>query len=676
MTKQNQEFILIPKNLKEKDFELSGREAMDLAFLVKENIPIPASFIISTIAFDEFLVENNLVGHIAKELKSVRPFIKQSASDASAKIKKLILLSKLPDELRAQLEFTYSQMSRDNLSPIVTMITSNIIDEKYIPAEQSVQQEILLQGVDDLEYQVKLTWCKLFSSEALEFRANSYYKGDISVGIIVQKLVRSEVSGITNSATSNSDEEIEVKAIYGVTSDNFYDVADTYLLDKSTLKVINKHVLPQSSMLIHNLKDNQKDPYTSVELSSTWSKKQKLEDEMVILIARTARKIESLFSQHVVVKWGVESGEVYVLGLDPLVIEKTTKQAPIEKMIEIDKSKKNNEVDLDKLAEEVMEIVEKEEQANKEPVVTKIKEEEIAPEPKIEFPEFQKDVLPEDESLKYIDDFLLKQALLIDISKMNSKHLSALQYFTGSFYDGTEMLLNNNILPEEHTTNQTTLINLLEKFTLDLSTASRCAIHKPLIYQLSSISQLELKLLGVDENKYKYNLDERFIDYPESLSLEVMAIKKARITKNCRNINICIPSLRNLSNLEDIEKVLSLTGLKRASNFRIYAEVSIPSFIFELDRIKKNKIDGIVVNYSKLLKSLTFRNELREVDHEIGFRMLELLQTLAKEKNLEFIVRLTNYSVELIKYLDKLNPQQIIFTNIPSQEVIKTLSDS
>lgn len=94
------EFILIPKNLRERDFELSGREAIDLAFLVKENIPIPSSFIISTVAFDEFLVSNNLVSPIAKELKKVRPFIKQSAKEASASIKKLIMEAKLPEKLQ------------------------------------------------------------------------------------------------------------------------------------------------------------------------------------------------------------------------------------------------------------------------------------------------------------------------------------------------------------------------------------------------------------------------------------------------------------------------------------------------------------------------------------------------------------------------------------------------
>lgn len=676
MAKSQQEFILIPKNLREKDFELSGREAIDLAFLVKENIPIPASFIISTLAFDEFIVENNLVSPIAKELKKVRPFIRKTAVEASAEIKKLIMDSELPDKLLKELEFAYNKLSINNDNPIVTLIISNIIDEKFVPTANVNSGEVLLQGINDLAHQIKASWARLFSDEAIEFRANGYYKGDISVGLIIQKLIRAEVSGIANSATHLSQNEVEVRAVYGIENENFQDFSDSYIVEKKGYSIVNKHIVPQDHMFIHELKANSKQKFLKVELSANWKKNQKLDDETIVYISKIARKIETLFKQDVSLKWGIEAGEIYILALDPLNLP------PIEHKIEKKEVKKiepkvikDKEPDINKLAAEVMDIVEGVED---EPFIEEFKDVEAKlmdeREDRVDFPEIKKDKEPEDEKIRYFDDFTFDSSVYLDISKMNSKHLSALQYFSGSFFDGTEMILNNNILPEEYSTNQKVLINLLEKYSLDLSTASRCAIHKPMIYQLSSISHFELKLLGINENKYKYNLDERFIDYPESLGLEIMSIKKSRMNHNSRNIHVSIPAVRNLSNLEDIEKVFVANGLKRASNFRIYAEVAIPSLIFELDRIEKNRIDGIIINYTKLLKALTFRNEIREVDHNIGFTMLELLKSMASQKNLELIVRLNSYNEELIKHVQKLKPQQIIFTSIPSENTLKLLS--
>lgn len=671
------EFILIPKNLRERDFELSGREAIDLAFLVKENIPIPSSFIISTVAFDEFLVSNNLVSPIAKELKKVRPFIKQSAKEASASIKKLIMEAKLPEKLQKDLEFAYKKLSQNNENPIVTIITSNIIEEKFVPPTRLNTGEILLQGQDDLIHQIKASWAQLFSEEAIEFRANGYYKGEISVGLIIQKLIRAEVSGIANSATVFSKNEIQVRAVYGIENENFEEFSDSYVVDNKTFAIVNSHIVPQDHMYIHELKKTDKQKFIKVELSSNWKKNPKLDDETIVYISKVTRKIELLFKQDVSVKWGIEAGEIYILALDPLelpTVERKREVKVAEKKPEKkeEKQTKNKEPNIEKLAEEVFDIVDGKED---EPIIEVIPEvEEPIKEREMNFPELKKDKEPEDARIKYIDDFFFDSGVFLDISKMNSKHLSALQYFSGSFFDGTEMILNNNILPEEYSTNQKVLINLLEKYSLDLSTAARCAIHKPMIYQLSSISSAELTLLGVKENKYKYNLDERFIDYPESLGLEVVAIKKSRITHNSRNINVCIPAVRNLSNLEDIEKVFTINGLKRTGNFRIYAEVAIPSFIFELDRIEKNRIDGIVVNYSKLLKALTFRSEIRDVDHEIGVKTLQLLKALAKEKNLELIIRLNNYSDDLVKFVHGLKPQQIIFTSIPSENTLKLIS--
>ncbi len=670
------EFILIPKNLREKDFELSGREAIDLAFLVKENIPIPSSFIISTLAFDEFLVENNLIGPIAKELKKVRPFIKQTAKEASSEIKKLILEAKLPEKLKNDLEHAYKKLSQNNETPIVTIITSNIIEEKFVPPVITGATEILLQGIDDLTHQIKKSWATLFSEDAIEFRANGYYKGDISVGLIIQKLIRSEVSGIANSATTNSKNHIQVKAIYGIENNDFEEFADVYVTDNKTFSITNRHIVPQNHMFIHELKNPDKQKFIKVELSANWKKNAKIDDDTIIYISKLTRKIELLFKQEVSVKWGIEAGEIYILALDPLIlpaaepIENAKVNNKVQKSEE--KQTKNKEPDIEKLAEEVFDIVDGKEEA---PVLPEIPyAQEVVEERVMDFPELKKDKEPEDEKIKYIDDFLFESGVVLDISKMNSKHLTALQYFSGSFFDGTEMILNNNILPEEYSTNQKVLINLLEKYSLDLSTAARCAIHKPMIYQLSSISSAELTLLGIHENKYKYNLDERFIDYPESLGIEIMAIKKSRMAHNSRNINVCIPAVRNLSNLEDIEKVFNSSGLKRAGNFRIYAEVAIPSFIFELDRIEKNRIDGIIVNYSKLLKALTFRNEIREVDHMVGIKMLQLLKAMAKEKNLELIIRLNNYSDDLVKFVHGLKPQQIIFSSIPAESTLKLIS--
>ncbi|CAG1021853.1 partial Phosphoenolpyruvate synthase, partial [Methylococcales bacterium] len=237
MSAKNPGFILDPKNLKEKHFELVGREAIDFAFLLKENIPIPSSFVIATTAFDDFLMHTNLVGPIATSLKKVRPFIRKTAVEASAEIKNLIMAAQISDNLTRELEDAYKKLSKHNENPIVIMMQSHIIDERFTPPPSAPLQEIILQGIDDLIYQIKSAWAELFSADAIEFRANGYYHGEITVALIVQKLIRAEVSGIANSATHVSKNEIEIQAIYGIEHEKTVEFADEYIIDAKSLKV-------------------------------------------------------------------------------------------------------------------------------------------------------------------------------------------------------------------------------------------------------------------------------------------------------------------------------------------------------------------------------------------------------------------------------------------------------
>lgn len=679
MSAKNPGFILDPKNLKEKHFELVGREAIDFAFLLKENIPIPSSFVIATTAFDDFLMHTNLVGPIATSLKKVRPFIRKTAVEASAEIKNLIMAAQISDNLTRELEDAYKKLSKHNENPIVIMMQSHIIDERFTPPPSAPLQEIILQGIDDLIYQIKSAWAELFSVDAIEFRANGYYHGEITVALIVQKLIRAEVSGIANSATHVSKNEIEIQAIYGIEHEKTVEFADEYIIDAKSLKVTHVHAVQQDFMYIHELNQRDKNKYLKIELSSSWKKNQKLDSDVLRYLAKITKKIKDIFRQDVSLKWGIESGEIFILSLDPLVlpvedivnIQKNEQLETLRKSENKKKVSKEKDPDIDELAKEVIEIVENQMEENI-PGIPGIQEEGVK-ESDIALPKLTKDKEPEDEKIKYLDEFRFNSSLYLDISRMNSKHLSALPYFSGSFFDGTEMILNNNVLPEEHLEDKSTLIHLFDKYSLDISTAARCAIHKPMMYQLSSISEFELQLLGVSESKYKYTLDERFIDFPESLSLEVMAIRKSITHHNNKNIQICLPSLRNLSNLEDIKKVLETNGLKKTAAFRLYAEVGIPSFIFELDRMQKNELDGIVVNYSRLLKALVFRNEIRDTDHVIGIKALQLLKAIAQEKNLEFAIRLNIYTDEVINAIAELHPNTLIFTSIPSEATLKVI---
>jgi len=89
-------YVLNLGNVKDKDFELVGREALLHSYVYLANVPTPSSFVITTVTFDDFLTSADLIQTISVALKKVRPFIKETAVEASEVITKAILDAKLP----------------------------------------------------------------------------------------------------------------------------------------------------------------------------------------------------------------------------------------------------------------------------------------------------------------------------------------------------------------------------------------------------------------------------------------------------------------------------------------------------------------------------------------------------------------------------------------------------
>jgi phosphoenolpyruvate synthase/pyruvate phosphate dikinase len=701
-------YVLNTKNIKDKDFELVGSGAIDNSILMTEGILTPPSFVVTSIAFDDFLTSANLVESIARSLAKVRPFIRETARDASEEISSLILNAKFPSIMAEPIAYAYQNLVDHNEQPIVSMIPSHIIDQQFIPNAKSITENVVIKGINDLLYNIKLAWLSMFTTEAIETRSNTYYQGAISLGLIIQKKVRPEVSGLAYSVEHDQINRniSQVNALYGVEhSSILINNSDTYKVNKKDSKVIERNIMPQEYMYVTKLKfEKNEDPYIKVEISPAWKNTQKIDDSKIINISKIVSKIETKFNTPVELNWGIETGDIYVLNIRPQIITeakpklKDQKEQKSKIHTELDGDKKKDNTDkpnIKELTEEIQAIVENKtsESMQSSPSITDEIEEEVRPEETrseltrseltrseeiatakpITLPKVEQDKNSDNIKLQQTNGFNIRTPLYLDISTMNSRVLTALNNFSGSFFDATEMVLNNNVLPEEYRGNNAKLGELIEKYATDISIAAKSAGAKQLIYQFSTISEYELKLLGVDEGKYRYNHDERFIDYPEALTVEAIAIKKALSNYDTKNLSICFPGIRNLNNLEDLKKVITTQGLKKNANLKFYCEVAIPSFIFEFDKIGKSDINGIIVNYTKLLKLTTFRTELRDIDHSVGFKELQLLKTLTSEKNMELFVRMDNYADHIIDEVIKLNPTGIIFTNVPSKKTLENI---
>lgn len=674
-------YILSLNNIKDKDFELVGREALVYSYIYKAGIPVTPGFVLTTVSFDDFLTAGDLIQPISQALRSVRPFINQTARDASARITNVILSTKLPMIIERPLIEAYRNLNSLGDLPLAQIEISNIMDEKFVPnANLLASGTKNIFGAEALLYHVKTAWLNLFTTEAIEHRVNNYYSGPLTLAVMVKKAIRGELTGKSYNFTPGARDRnvFTIKSIYGMdlSAVEFEQFCDDYKVDISKKKIVEKFVKPQREMFVRKGKFTaNEDPNVRVKISESWQARQKVSEDRIVNIAQITSKLSELYDAPIEISWAIDSGDVYVVDVrtvnkdDYKVSEEYVKKiTQIEKPEEIEKVEEEKP-DLVKLTKEVQDIVEGKTPAPVENEENEYFEEE-QPKREITLTELRKRTQLTDANPKWFEKYSLKTDIYLDLSKVTSARIAAIENFSGAYFDGTEMILNNNVLPEQYSDNPAKLGELAERYALDVSSGAKTVGNKPFMYSFSNITDYERKLLGVEEGTHRFIGDERFIDSPEALATEVIAIKKARNFFGCKNITVTIPSIRNMSNLHDIKKILSAQGLKNTHYLKMYAEVSVPSFLFELNKLEKNDVDGLVLDLRSLLTLSVYRKEARDADYDALVEQFKFVQKIAESKKLELYIKLDSYPEKLIEEIIDLRPNGLIFENIPEEKII------
>lgn len=683
----------LPKNV---DLELIGRESMVYSLLNQSNLPVQEAFVVASIAFDDFLIATDIVGQITKILKKVRPFIKQTARDAADEIANIILNTKYPPMLEREIIEMYKSLNSYSEAPLVTLHNSQVMPDDIIPSSAREDRDVFVNGADSLLYEIKLKWLSLFSTEAIELRANSYYSGAVSVAIIIQKSSKSELSvaSFSNYQTQNSQEQlVSVKALYGLQDINFGDdiYNDTYVYDVSDNTIVEKHIKPQIYMYVRKGKyivgDN---PNVQVEISDSWQRKQKLKDDFIKLISEHTHKIAKSIRGSVKLNWSIESGRLILtkLGIfsnNQFEISQrnsdTREEKSVQKLMEtkvVEPVKKNvQKPNIKKLTEEVKLMLdnkpadqEEEEEDYFEYSESLSKAKSLtSKKPRLNIKENT-----ERNIFKKLSDVELDAELVLDTSNLDPAKLNLVSRFDKGYIDGTSLFLTEGYLPEQFVTNAAKLGQISGNLGLQIATKAKMFQESQFIYSLSNISDFEIeKLYPKDKSLNILSGDERFIFSKEALYAELLGVKRAVKYYECENISYSIPSLRNYENFKKIMESIDGFGIFHDSEVPVYAEISIPSLLFSINQFAENEVSGFIVDYDILIRLSVNREILRNSDHEVAYQQVKIAAENANRLGIPLYVKMVELNRDVIENLKKLSPKGFIFPTLPNEEIIEVL---
>ncbi|MFB1050817.1 PEP/pyruvate-binding domain-containing protein [Paraliobacillus sp. JSM ZJ581] len=309
-------YTLNLEDVKSKDINLSGGKCKNTHELIQLGLNVPKAFCITTLAYQKFISFNKLASELQR-LKNKYSSEKINLTEYSSTISSLFRNASIPPDIRSEISKKYSDL---NLHKIA--VRSSAILEDLNSASFAGQHETYLNviGLKELETKIIDCWISLWSEKSIKYRENIHIneENDISIAIMVQEMINSEVSGIIFTKNPiNQKHEFLINSSYGLGEliASGQVTPDTYVCDYESEEVINDFIGSKENMMIY--KDGVGNQIE--EVPKNIREKQSLNDIQIKKITNIGKKIEQHYnSQPQDIEWTLSDGKIYVLQTRPI----------------------------------------------------------------------------------------------------------------------------------------------------------------------------------------------------------------------------------------------------------------------------------------------------------------------------------------------------------------------
>jgi pyruvate,water dikinase len=241
------EFIRPFEKLGRHDAPIAGGKGASLGEMTQAGISVPPGYVILSEAFEHFIHETELVADIDSTLENVKHQEMESVEKASETIQALILRQKMPMDIQKEIVSSFKTLG----AKFVAVRSSATAEDSSAAAWAGQLDSYLNTTEKTLLENVKKCWASLFTPRAIFYRfEKNLHQTKISVAVVVQKMVESEISGIGFSVhpVTQDHNQMIMEAGFGlgeaVVSGQI--TPDSYVVEKKGWVLLDKNISEQS----------------------------------------------------------------------------------------------------------------------------------------------------------------------------------------------------------------------------------------------------------------------------------------------------------------------------------------------------------------------------------------------------------------------------------------------
>ena len=310
----------------ESDLPLVGGKASKLGELVREGLPVPPGFVLTTEAYNDFVAGTALKTELPAALAMIEPDRAETVDAASQRIRRLFETVPFPKDLQREIESAYESFAQQYSVRFCAVRSSATAEDLEGASFAGLQDTYLnVTGTEQVVKAVRKCWGSLFTPRVLVYRhRKGFDQRTVQLAVLIQKMVDADVSGILFTRDPNTGENhMIVEAGWGLGEAIVGGevTPDHYVIDGSTLKIIHKQLSEQRVRLVRAEEGgNRREDVPAADRSA-----QKLPDARLHRLASLARVIESHYRRPMDVEWCGDAEALYIVQARPVTtIPKST----------------------------------------------------------------------------------------------------------------------------------------------------------------------------------------------------------------------------------------------------------------------------------------------------------------------------------------------------------------
>ncbi len=302
------------KRLGKNDAALAGGKGASLGEMTQAGIPVPPGFVILSESFEKFIEETGIKSDIDAILHKVNTEDISTVEFASESIKEIILSREMPKDIEKEILSNFIKLG----AKFVAVRSSATAEDSASAAWAGQLDSFLNTTSSSLLENVKKCWASLFTPRAIFYRfEKNLHTTKISVAVVVQKMIESEVSGIAFSVHPVTQDYnqliIEAGLGLGEAIVSGQITPDSYVVEKDKMMILEISVSEQEKALVK--KSEGGNEWISIVEKG---KAQKLSGKEIISLSELIIKIEKHYGFPCDVEWARESGKFYIVQSRPI----------------------------------------------------------------------------------------------------------------------------------------------------------------------------------------------------------------------------------------------------------------------------------------------------------------------------------------------------------------------